>query len=83
LRVLGDPEPAAELAAGAPGVFRVLPPEPGERELVLEFEGGDDEAAALLGKLAAAGVAVADFHRENDNLERLFLRLVNGEEVAA
>ncbi len=43
----------------------------------VEFDGNEQQAAQLLLNLARAELPVADFHREDDSLERLFLQLVN------
>jgi len=82
IRLLDDVERAARLLAAQDGVKVVHPPdENAPTTLVVDFEGDDERAAAILAGLARAELNVADFHREDDNLELLFLRLVNGEPV--
>ena len=79
IRLLDDVERAARLLAAQAEVRVVHPPEEqAPTTLMVDFEGDDAQAAAILGALARADLAVADFHREDDNLELLFLRLVNG-----
>jgi ABC-2 type transport system ATP-binding protein len=40
-----------------------------------QFAGGDAEAAELLAKIVAAGVPVADFHVEKEDIEDIFLKI--------
>jgi ABC-2 type transport system ATP-binding protein len=47
----------------------------GERSLVAELAGGDEDLAALLRAMVAAGVPVTGFSREGNTLEDIFLRL--------
>jgi ABC-2 type transport system ATP-binding protein len=39
------------------------------------FAGGGEDAARLLARLVAAGVEVADFHVEEDDIEKIFLKV--------
>lgn len=41
----------------------------------LEFTGNQEDSALLLKNLITAGVAMADFHREKEDLETIFLKL--------
>jgi ABC-2 type transport system ATP-binding protein len=82
IRLLDDAERAARLLAAQAGVVKVHPPaENAPNTLVVDFAGDDAAAAAILAGLTRAELTVADFHREDDNLELLFLRLINGEPV--
>ena len=82
IRLLDDAERAARLLAAQAGVLAVYPPaENAPNTLVVDFAGDDAAAAAILAGLTRAELTVADFHREDDNLELLFLRLINGEPV--
>ena len=79
IKLLYDVDRAARLLAAQAGVRGVHPPtDDAPTTLVLDFAGDDRAAAQVLGSLARADLAVVDFHREDDNLELLFLRLVNG-----
>jgi ABC-2 type transport system ATP-binding protein len=83
IRLLDDIERAARLLAAQAGVRVVHPPsEAAPNTVSVDFEGDDAAAAQVLAALSRADLAVADFHREDDNLELLFLRLVNGESIA-
>lgn len=78
IKLLDDAERAARLLAAQPTVVAVSPPTAeAPQTLIVEFNGDDMAAAQVLMTLARAELAVADFHREDDNLELLFLRLVN------
>ncbi|HYF65591.1 MAG TPA: ABC transporter ATP-binding protein, partial [Herpetosiphonaceae bacterium] len=65
IRLLDDVERAARLLAAQDGVKVVHPPdENAPTTLVVDFEGDDERAAAILAGLARAELNVADFHRE-------------------
>lgn len=82
IRLIDGHKQALEILTAAPGVNAVIPPEDGDRTIQVEFHGGDLEASQLLSRLVAAGISIADFHRETDTLERLFLRLVESQQQA-
>ncbi len=78
LRLLGDPAPARALLAGLPGVLAVRdgPPAPDlPQALLLDFEGDDAAAAALLAALVGAGVRVTRLAERQRDLEDVFLRV--------
>jgi ABC-2 type transport system ATP-binding protein len=50
----------------------------GDRELIVEVVGGDDESAALLQELLRRGVRVAEFHQQRSNLEKIFMTVTTG-----
>ncbi len=82
IKLLDDVERASRLLAAQPGVRAVHPPsEDAPSTVSVDFDGDDVAAAQVLAMLHRAELPVADFHREDDNLELLFLRLVNGEHV--
>lgn len=62
-KALGESGLVKGLKEGPPGTFAG------------QFTGEDAGAAELLGKLARAGVAVADFHVEKEDIEAIFLRI--------
>jgi ABC-2 type transport system ATP-binding protein len=75
VQVLRDPERAAALLREAPGVAEVRADERNERLLRITGALDEEQQAALLAKLLAAGIPVSSFHVEEDSLEMLFLRL--------
>jgi ABC-2 type transport system ATP-binding protein len=75
VQVLRDPERAAALLREIPGVAEVRADERNERLLRISGALDEEQQAALLAKLLAAGIAVSSFHVEEDSLEMLFLRL--------
>ncbi len=83
IKLLDDIERATHLLAAQSGVRVVHPPSAdAPTTLSVDFEGDDAAAAQVLAVLGRAELPVVDFHREADDLELLFLRLVNGENVA-
>ncbi|MBM7843735.1 ABC transporter ATP-binding protein [Herpetosiphon giganteus] len=78
IKVLDDLERAMRLIGAQSGVLRVLEPAEETPNLIeVEFDGNEQQASQLLLNLARAELPIADFHREDDSLERLFLQLVN------
>ncbi len=81
--VLLEPdERALALLRDQPGVVQAHG-EDDANVLTADFHGSNADAAAVLQALTSAGLIVVDFHRQTDNLELMFLRLVNGEAVTA
>ncbi|MBC8077306.1 MAG: ABC transporter ATP-binding protein [Chloroflexales bacterium] len=75
VQVLRDAERAAALLREAADVTEVRADERNERVLRVAGAIGEEQQAALLAKLMAAGIPVSSFHVEADSLETLFLRL--------
>lgn len=48
---------------------------PGDQQVRIEFSGSEKEAAMLLRSLIAAGIPISGFHRVQENLESIFLKL--------
>lgn len=48
---------------------------PGNQQIRVQFSGGEKEAAMLLRSLITAGIPVCEFHRVQENLESIFLKL--------
>ena len=44
-------------------------------EWTAKFSGGDSEAAKLLATLLSAGIAVADFHVDKEDIEDIFMKI--------
>ena len=72
LEVVGDPEAAATVLAADP---RVSAPVWENGACRFAFEGEGEEASELLAALVTAGVRVASFSREKEDLEALFLKI--------
>ena len=49
-----------------------------ENELIITFGGTDEEVCALIGRLIQNQVILTGFHREEGNLESLFMQLTGG-----
>ncbi|MCR5251904.1 MAG: ATP-binding cassette domain-containing protein [Lachnospiraceae bacterium] len=49
-----------------------------ENEIVIDFEGTDEELNRMIGGLMTSGVLVGGFQREESNLETLFMQLTSG-----
>ncbi len=69
-------EQAVSILKQFPGVTAISGEERGM--LTVVFEGGDRDAAQLLGRLSAA-VPVVDFHRAEMNLEKVFMEVTQGD----
>lgn len=78
IRVLDDAERALRLLTAQAGVKAVQPADDQPNVLLVDFAGDDRTAADILALLSRADIPIADFHRRDDTLEKLFLRLVNG-----
>jgi ABC-2 type transport system ATP-binding protein len=75
VRVLREPERAVAILQALPGVQAVQPDPQEARLLRIEGNLSEEQQAAALAQLMAAGIAVSSFHMEADTLEALFLRL--------
>jgi len=74
-----DLDPAIALARRATGVAAVAT---AGDELLIDFNGTEDDAAALLARLVGAGLPVSAFAERAGTLEELFLVLTGAEDVA-
>ena len=75
VRVAGDPERLERLLLEQPGVNGVHDV---AGRLHFELDGGDDEQAALVSRLVAAGVPILEFSEHRAGLEDLFIELTEG-----
>ena len=55
----------------------------GEKELKLTCRTTDQEVAQMIGQMIAQQVLVTGFHKQEGNLESLFMELTGGAEHAA
>ncbi|NUP90586.1 MAG: ABC transporter ATP-binding protein [Candidatus Sumerlaeia bacterium] len=79
IRVVGDGAKIIEEIVGAhPSVLNLRHD---EGVWVVDFTGGDEEQARLLGELVARGVAVREFHQRRVNLEEAFIKITKGEVI--
>lgn len=79
IRVVGDGAQTIEEIVGAhPSVLNLRHD---EGVWVVDFTGGDEEQARLLGELVARGVAVREFHQRRVNLEEAFIKITKGEVI--
>ena len=78
VEVLDGHESAIEIASGCAGVTRVFAD---GKKILIELEGGDTEAAALLRELVCGGVSVIGFREEQMDIEAILLR-VGAKEVS-
>ncbi len=79
IRVVGDGAQTLEEIVGAhPSVLNLRHD---EGVWVVDFTGGDEEQARLLGELVARGVAVREFHQRRVNLEEAFIKITKGEVI--
>jgi ABC-2 type transport system ATP-binding protein len=76
VRVLGDPEAAAAVARGAPGVVEV---EVAAGVVRVGYVGSDAAIAEVVRCLVAAGVGVVGVEPERNELERIFLEVTRGD----
>ena len=72
LDVIGDPSPAVAVLAADP---RVSEPVWQDSRCTLALDGDAEQASELLAALVTAGVRVASFAREKEDLEALFLKI--------
>ena len=49
-----------------------------EDELLISFNGNDEDAATLLKNLVDANIRISNFYREKEDLESLFLEITGG-----
>ena len=75
IHVISEMEPAIRLLKEQAGVTveSVL-----ENELIITHNGTEEEICALIGRLIQNQVILTDFHREEGNLESLFMQLTGG-----
>jgi len=75
VRLAGGRDLAARFLLEQPGVLKV---HDANDRLQFEFSGDDNEQAALLGRLVAAGFPVIEFNAESAGLEELFMKITAG-----
>ena len=75
ISVSSDTQQAALCMKELPGISLVSLK---ENELVINFDGTDQELNRIIGSLMTAGVMVSGFRREESNLETLFIQLTSG-----
>lgn len=75
-QVASDMEPAVRIFKEQAGV-RVEAVREGE--VIFSYGGSDEEVCALMGRLIQEKVILTGFHREEGNLESLFMQLTGGE----
>jgi ABC-2 type transport system ATP-binding protein len=75
VRFAGGRDLAARFLLEQPGVMKV---HDANDRLQFEFGGDDNEQAALLGRLVAAGFPVMEFSAESAGLEELFMKITAG-----
>jgi ABC-2 type transport system ATP-binding protein len=75
VRLAGGRDLAARFLLEQPGVLKV---HDANDRLQFEFSGDDNEQAALLGRLVAAGFPVMEFNAESAGLEELFMKITAG-----
>lgn len=68
-------EALARLLKEQPNVDKVTQT---EDEILIAFNGNDEEAAALLKRLVEQDIKVSNFYREKEDLESLFLEITGG-----
>lgn len=49
-----------------------------ENEVIISYDGADEEIGRLIGQLIQNNVVLADFHKEEGSLESLFMQLTGG-----
>lgn len=49
-----------------------------ENEVLISYDRTDEEICALIGRMIQGGIVLTDFHREEGNLESLFMQLTGG-----
>jgi len=49
-----------------------------ENEVIISHNGTEEEICALIGRMIQSGIVLTDFHREEGNLESLFMQLTGG-----
>ena len=75
ISVSSDSQQAATALKEIPGISLVSLR---ENEMVINFDGNDQELNRIIGSLMNAGVMVSGFRREESNLETLFIQLTSG-----
>ncbi len=75
IHIASDMEPAVRLLKEHAGV---TVESVRENELVISYGGTDEEICALIGYLIQNQVVISGFHREEGNLESLFMQLTGG-----
>ena len=73
VKLAGSDTRAAEILNGAEHVTEVSAREDGTLRAL--FSGDDEDAAGVLAALVGAGVPVASFHIEKEDIENIFLKL--------
>ena len=72
IHVISEMEPAVRMLKEQAGV---TVESVRENELIITYRGTEEEICALIGRLIANQVILTDFHREEGNLESLFMQL--------
>ena len=75
VRLAGERETASRFLLEQPGVMKL---HDANDRLQFEFSGDDNEQAALLGRLVAAGFPVMEFSAQGAGLEELFMKITAG-----
>lgn len=75
ISVSSDTQHAATCLKELPGISLVSLR---ENQMVINFDGNDQELNRIIGSLMTAGVMVSGFRREESNLETLFIQLTSG-----
>ena len=78
IQVLGNKDPAIQILRQTPLVEKISIR---DNEIIIAFTGEDEEMAALLTSLVSGGVQIYNFHREEGNLETLFMEITGGEKA--
>jgi hypothetical protein len=77
LRVLGNPNQAAQLLWGGPGIQEIETAAGGN--LLVGYYGNDTLVAEMVRHLVMNGVAVIGVEPERNELERIFLEVTKGD----
>ena len=76
IQIQGEKDVAIKLLKQSPLVDKISIR---EDAVIIAFTGNDEEMGQLLAQLITAGVAVSSFHREESNLETLFMEITGGD----
>jgi ABC-2 type transport system ATP-binding protein len=76
VRMIGELDGAVDMVANMPNVLRVEAL--GLNSIAIEFNGDDEEQAALLATLIDKGYRVVDFRERKFDLEDVFLQVTKG-----
>ena len=76
LRVIGQPQAAAGLLTGGPGVASV---EVNSGGLLVTFDGSEGVIADMVAHLVRHGIGVVGVEQERNELERIFLEVTRGD----